>query len=381
MALIVLLIYVLFRSIFIFLPELQFRLQNSMTRFLFSILFLFSCILLSAQTGGQHIWAFLNTPVTSRITALGGQQISIFDDDVSLVHFNPSLLNSSMSNHLSLSYADYLADIRYDYITYARTFNNIGNFGLGIHHIDYGEFKETDVYGNILGTFNHVYDYSINAFYSRPILDSLLQIGGTLKAIGSKYEYWNAFGLALDAGITYHNPERLFTAALVMKNLGRQINTYYRGADHEPLPFEIQLGISQKLKHAPFRFSILARNLETPNLQYETEEEQADNTDPFTGEATKENKLASFGDNMMRHVVFGVEFLPLKSFSFRIGYNYRRREELKIPDKTGAAGFSWGFGLKIYKFHINYARARYHLAAVTNHFTLSINLNEFSNKY
>jgi hypothetical protein len=352
-----------------------------MIRFQTSIFFIFICVQVSSQAGGQHIWAFLNTPVSSRGTALGGQQISIFDDDVSLVHFNPSLMNSSMSNSVSLSYADYLADIRYDYVTYARTFPGIGNFGLGIHHIDYGKFIETDVHGNKLGTFNHVYDYSINAYYSRAILDSLLQIGGALKVIGSKYEYWNAFGLALDAGITYHNAERLFTASLVMKNLGGQINTYYQDAEHESLPFEIQLGITQKLKHAPFQFSILARNLETPDLQYQTEEDLANAIDPFTGVTTKENKFSSFSDNLMRHVVFGLEFLPLKSFSFRVGYNYRRREELKIPDKAGASGFSWGFGLKIYKFHINYARARYHLAAVSNHFTLSINLNEFSNKY
>lgn len=352
-----------------------------MTRYLYTLLITLGCIQLPAQTGGTHIWAFLNTPVSSRGTALGGQQISIFDNDVNLVHFNPSLLNGSMSNHVSLSFADYLADIRYAYAAYARTFEGIGNFGLGIHHIDYGEFTEADVYGNILGTFNHVYDYSINAFYSRAILDSLLQVGGTMKAIGSKYEFRNAFGLAIDAGITYYNPELLFTAALVIKNLGTHIEPYYLSSERETLPFEIQLGISQKLKHAPFRLSILFRNLETPNLQYETEEDLADNVDPFTGETVKENKLAEFGDNLMRHTVLGLEFLPLKSFSFRIGYNYRRREELKIPDKPGTVGFSWGFGLKIYKFNINYARARYHLAAVTNHFTISINLNEFSNKY
>ena len=352
-----------------------------MRKYLLPVLLVFWSLDLTAQSGGSHIWAFLNTPVSSRGSALGGQQISIFDDDVNMVHFNPSLLNGSMSNHLSLSYADYLADIRFAYVTYARTFEGIGNIGLGIHHIDYGEFTEADEYGTILGTFNHVYDYSINAFYSRPILDSLLQVGGTIKAIGSRYEYWNAFGLAIDAGVTYHNPDWLFTSALVIKNLGGHIEPYSLESEREPIPFEIQLGFTKKLKHAPFRFSVLFRNLETPNLQYETEEDKANRVDPFTGETIKESKLSSFGDNFMRHTVLGLELLPMKSFSFRIGYNYRRREELKIPDKMGSVGFSWGFGLKIYKFNINYARARYHLAAVTNHFTLSINLNEFNNKF
>jgi len=333
----------------------------------------------SAKNGGNHIWAFLNTPVSARITALGGQQISLFDDDVNMVYFNPSLLNGSMTNHLSLSYTDYLADIRYDYVTYARTFNKIGNFALGIQHIDYGKFTEADVYGNILGTFNHVYDYSINASYSRPVLDSILHVGGTLKAIGSHYEYWNAFGFALDAGVTYHSYKKLFTAALVIKNVGTHIEPYYLDSEREKLPFEIQLGISQKLKHAPFRFSILLRNLETPDLQYESENEEESIN--LSGEPVKENKLNSFGDNVLRHTIFGLEFLPGKNFSIRLGYNYRRREELKIEDKMGMVGLSMGFGIKIYKFHINYAWARYHLAAVSNHFTVSINLNEFSSKF
>ena len=198
----------------------------------FSLILLFSP--LCGQSGGDNIWDFLSIPVSAHATALGGQQVSIFDDDPNFVYYNPSLLNGSMSNHLTMSYVDYLADIRYGYISYTRTFEKYGNFGLGMHHIDYGEFTETDVYGNILGKFNKVYDYSINAYYSRPILDSLLQVGGTLKAIGSHYEYWNAFGLALDAAVTYHNADRLFTAALVLKNLGTQVNTYYAGADHEP---------------------------------------------------------------------------------------------------------------------------------------------------
>ena len=79
----------------------------------------------------------------------------------------------------------------------------------------------------------------------------------------------------------------------------------------------------------------------------------------------------------MRHLVLGLEFIPSKNLSFRFGYNYKRQKELSIPDKVGSAGFSWGFGLKVYKFHIDYGRARYHLAAVTNHFTVTINLDEF----
>jgi hypothetical protein len=355
--------------------------MHVMLKALFTLFMVLPLLSLQGQSGGDNIWDFLNVPVSARATSLGGQQISIYDDDLNFVYNNPSLLNGSMSNQLSISYVDYLADLRYDYVTYARTFEKYGNFGVGLHHIDYGEFTEADEFGNILGTFNRVYDYSFNVYYSRPILDSLLQVGGTIKAIGSKYEYWNSFGMALDASITYHNASRLFTAAVVMKNLGTQFDTYYYGADHEPLPFQIQVGITQKLKHAPFRLSLLGQFLEHPDLLYQTEQDIEESIDPNTGEVIEVSKFKQFGDNVLRHMVFGLEFLPMKNFHFRIGYNYKRRIELGIPDKMGFSGISWGFGLKVYKIYIDFGRSRYHLGAVSNHFTLRVNLNEFSKKY
>jgi hypothetical protein len=349
--------------------------------FLGSALMFFSLIELNAQSAGENIFMFLTLPNSARLTSLGGTQISIFDDDLNSVYQNPSLLNASMSNQLSLSFIDYLSDIKYAYASYARTFSTYGNFGLGIHYIDYGKFEETNINGDKKGTFNNVSDYSINAYYSRTIIDSLLEVGGTLKAIGSEYAYWDAFGLALDAGITYHSKSQLFSAAFVLKNLGTMVNTYYDGADNERLPFELQVGVTNKLKHAPFRLSLLVRHLESPDLTYKSELEEVGQTDLVTGEVQQKSKFSVFGDKVMRHVVFGLEFLPTKNFYIDLGYNYRRRVELKLADRPGATGFSWGFGMKIYKFRISYGRARYHLAAVTNHFTINVNLDEFGQKY
>jgi hypothetical protein len=328
------------------------------------------------QSGGDNTFDFLNLPNSARIAALGGMQISIFDDELNFVNNNPSLLNGSMSNQLALNYINYLDDINFGSVMYARTIKGYGNFALGVNYFDYGKFTYANELGEKGGNFS-ASDYTINASYSRPILDSLFHVGGTLKAIGSDYESYNSFGLAIDAGITYFNQNRLFSAALVIKSLGFQLNTYYSTTGQEPLPFEIQLGISQKLKYAPFRLSVLFQHLETPDLRYKTEQDLKDEIDPITGEKKKEDKLANFGDNVMRHVIFGLEFLPTKNFHIDIGYNYKRRQELKISDKPGFSGFSWGFGLKLYKFRISYGRASYHLAGVSNHFTINVNLAEF----
>ncbi len=79
----------------------------------------------------------------------------------------------------------------------------------------------------------------------------------------------------------------------------------------------------------------------------------------------------------MRHLIFGVEFIPFENFYLRAGYNYQRRQELKISSRVAMVGFSYGFGIKISKFHLSYGRATYHLAGASNHFSISTNFSSF----
>ena len=60
----------------------------------------------------------------------------------------------------------------------------------------------------------------------------------------------------------------------------------------------------------------------------------------------------------MRHLIFGIEFIPLDNFYLRAGYNYQRRQELKISNRTAMVGFSWGFGIRISKFHLSYGTGK-----------------------
>ena len=82
----------------------------------------------------------------------------------------------------------------------------------------------------------------------------------------------------------------------------------------------------------------------------------------------------------MRHVIFGVEFIPVKNLYVRVGYNYRRRKEMLIESKTSTVGISWGFGIKISKFYLSYGRATYHLAGASDHFSISTDLDSFKKK-
>ena len=329
----------------------------------------------SGQLGGNSTYAFLNLTHSARVASLGGKAVSITDDDLNMPYHNPSSLHEGMSNHLVLNYVNYFADINFCYASYARHFEKAGDFAVGLNYINYGKFIWADRVGNITGEFRAA-EYSLNMIYSRA-LDSLFRIGVNLKPVYSALESYHSFGLLADIGLTYTGRDKLFSAGLVLRNAGFQLKPYYEG-HREPVPFEILFGVSQKLRHAPFRFSLVAHNLQKPDLSYEDPSSGPEDFDPITGEPLPENKWEKLADNVMRHLIVGVEFSPLENFYLRAGYNYQRRQELKISTRTAMVGFSWGFGIRISKFHLSYGRASYHLAGASNHFSLSTDLSSFS---
>jgi hypothetical protein len=158
---------------------------------------------------------------------------------------------------------------------------------------------------------------------------------------------------------------------MVIRNAGYQVTTY-AGEPHQKLPFEIQAGISQRLTHAPFRFSLTLRHLEKFDLTYQYNEPAS----------TTNNKVSSgFLENAMRHAIVGVEVIPHKNFYFSAGYNYQRRRELQIESKTSTVGFSWGFGINTSLLNIEFGRATYHLAGSSNHFSLIVRPDLIYKKY
>lgn len=330
------------------------------------------------QTGGTYTYAFLNQTNSARVASLGGKSVALPDADLNMPFHNPSLLSAEMDNHLVLNYVGYFADIKYGYASYSRSYEKAGNFAVGLHYIDYGEFPYADIYGVRNGYFD-ASEYALNLIYSRKI-DSFLTVGVNVKPIYTSFERYNSIGIAADLGITYYNPEKLFTAAFVLKNMGAQITTYYGGAEREKIPFEIQAGLSQKFAYAPFRFSFLFQHLQRWDLQYKSQLEEQNIFSTGEEVPTRSQKLEDFGDNLLRHMIMGMEFIPGENFYVSLGYNYLRRQEMKIRDIPGMVGFSWGFGLRVSKFHFSYGRASYHLAGGSNHFSVSTNLSEFYRK-
>lgn len=327
-----------------------------------------------AQIGGSKTYQFLTLPNSARIAALGGNFLAIKDNDISLAIANPSLITDKMNGKLAINYVNYFSDINYGFAAYAQSFNKLGTFVGSLQYINYGNFTYADPTGQTSGSFK-AGEYALNIGWSRN-LDSNFSIGSNLKLINSNFETYNSFGFAVDLAATYNNTAKRFTASLMMKNIGRQLS-YYTNGNREDLPFEIQFGLSKRLKHAPFRFSLLLNHLENWDITYEDPLNPSIKTDPLTGEKIEKTDAAIFGDKLMRHIVAGVEFIPSESFNIRLGYNYQRRQEMKVESALSTVGFSWGFGFRVSKFYLSYANVIQHLAGSSHFFTIATNISEF----
>ncbi len=240
--------------------------------------------------------------------------------------------------------------------------------------LDFGKFSERNEFGQEIGEFSAL-DAAVHLMYGRKLSETW-NIGVTLKPIFSSYERYSSFGLAADVGMNYHSQESGFSGGFVLKNMGRQLTGYYKedNQHNERFPFEIQAGITQRLRHAPFRFNVTAHNLQRWDLSHETGLTVTNDA----GLTEKVDSKLSFGENLMRHLIFGVELVPSEKFYMAVGYNYRKSREMKVLENKSMNGFSFGAGLKIKMAKLDFSLAKYHMSNTSYHFSLIMDLNAFN---
>ena len=88
----------------------------------------------------------------------------------------------------------------------------------------------------------------------------------------------------------------------------------------------------------------------------------------------------SFGTKLFNHFSIGGELTLAKRIDLRFGYNAQKRRELQISSYQGTVGFSWGVGIKLNSFVIDYGRVTNHLNGSPNYFSVRTNLNNLISK-
>jgi len=321
------------------------------------------CAVSVCAQDGSTAYNFLNVTSSTRIYGLGGVNISLVNEDITVTDQNPALLGPEMSNMAALNYMRYIGGSNFAGLRYGHSAGEHAAWAAHIQYFGYGSMKETLPDGSIVGSFSPK-DVAFGGTYSHDITDRL-RGGIGLKLLYSAYADYSAFAVATDLGINYYDPERDMSLSLVVANLGGQVKRFNDRYDR--LPFDVRLGWSQALGSLPLRLSVTAWNLTKWHLPYV---DAGDGSDSSQWE-TKDK----FMSNLLRHIVFGLDLISSPNYYISLGYNYKTRTDMSTYTRSFISGFSLGAGLNVSDFGLGLAFAQPHTGATTLMFNISYNLN------
>ena len=321
----------------------------------------------SAQVSnaGRSAFAFMSLPVSARINALGGSNVSLSDGDIAMGMCNPALLHAESHMKLQLNYSYYLPGTMFGSALYGHNFGEAKSlrtegapekpnyFAVGIHYLDYGHMKYADADGNQTGGSFGARDILIDVMYARQ-LGRMFKVGVTLKPVYSIYESYSSFAIGADVGAHFQTQDSTFQMGLVLQNIGWQLKSFYSdedGTGKEMLPLNLQLGLTYRVKKAPLRFHLQIHNMQTWYLNYEW---TSLDKDPVKGDIIPHD--VKWYDMLFRHTIWTLEIVPKsEKFYIALSYNHRRRAELNLVDQRSLAGLALGAGVRIKQARIDFA--------------------------
>lgn len=316
-----------------------------------------SLLVLSLKAASQNqtsAFGFLELPQSSHEAALGGRSVSLLENDPSLTYSNPASLCAIDHSTLGLNVMTWMAGTTAAGAQYSNTVGQRGSFAVSARYVGYGVSDETDIYGNINGTFSSR-DISLGGSYSYVLSDRWCG-GATIKMIYSKYGYYSSFSMAADLGLLYHSASGMLTAGISFTNIGGQIKAFQD--IHETLPFNITAGISLRMEHAPVQVTL--------TLDHLNQWRQSDFYSP-DGEI-------SFGEMLARHISIGVDADITSQLYVALGLNLRNRAELAAPSGKGLAGFSIGAGLHLNRLSFGLSFGKYQISTSSFLFNFAVNI-------
>lgn len=292
---------------------------------------LFSTILQAQDS--QTEYNFLRLPISAHAAALGGDNITIIEDDPSLMFSNPALAASVSDMTVGLSYMNYMKGANYMGASFTKAMSDKATLAGGIQYMNYGKMKEVDENNVQLGEFN-ASEIAVEAIFSYELAKNL--VGGiTGKFITSYIGSYNSIAVGVDLGLNWYDPEHEWSVSAVAKNLGGQVKAY--DDNFGKMPFDLQLGVSKTFAALPVRVSATLVD------------------------------LTHFNYRFINHLNLGAEVLLSESLWIGGGYNFRRANDMKIgvgdDESSHGAGFSFGGGINLERFKLNLSYGKYHAAS------------------
>lgn len=314
----------------------------------------------SAQSGDE-VFSFLRLPNSTRANALGGHTVALVERDPSLIFHNPGLLGTEMDGMINLNYMNYISDINVGSAVFTKAHGEQAAWGVGATFISYGDITEVLEDNTFTGSTLSAQDISISGFYARD-LNPRWRGGVSLKFLYSHLADYTSIGLCVDVGLSYYNSDKDFSFGFVFKNIGAQLKAYQD--DRQKVPWDIQMGITQRMAHAPVRLSLTAQYLRTWNFDY-------------TNDVDSDYDGDSFFKKLAKHFIIGVDFIPSDNFWVGIGFNPKVNMDMKASGGGSFSGFSGGAGIRIKMFDVGFSVAKYHPSATSLMISVSTTLEDF----
>lgn len=347
------------------------RFSKSIALLLFVVLFSQA----KAQVvGGQFAMEFLRLANSPHISSLGGFNVANPENDIAFAFQNPSLMRAGMHNQLGLDYNNYYSGIKIMNLNYGyHLAKHNTSILFGVQYLDYGNFDLTDASGNQYGNFT-AKDYAISIGASRQYQEHW-RYGATLKWAHSMLYDNSASALLADVGISYYDSSKLLCIGAVAKNMGFMAKRYEYNQSAEPLPFDLQIGISKKFEHAPLRVMATFHHLYEWNVRYDNPADVQSSL-LFGATDTTASTQSYFFDKLFRHAIVAAELNLSKHLAFNFSYNHLRRSELKLKDRPAMAGFAFGVDVNLPKYQVHFARCFYHVTGAYNEISFNFALNK-----
>lgn len=297
-----------------------------------------------AQNDSQTEYNFLRLPASAHAAALGGDNVTVIDDDEALIFNNPALLSSVSDKTINFNYMNYMSGSNALSASFDRAVGDRATWAVSAQLLDYGKMKEVDEQNVQTGEFS-AKDIALTGYFSYLLTDRVAG-GIAAKFITSHIGDYNAIAVGVDLGLNYYDPDREWSVSLVFKNLGGELKAY--DETYGKLPFDIQLGVSKRFVNTPFRVHATLVDLNHPQYKF------------------------------FNHVVLGADFLLGESFWIGGGYNFRRADEMKVSSSDGdsshGAGLSLGAGLTLERFKVGVAYGKYHVSSSSITATIAYSL-------
>ena len=302
-----------------------------MSKYIITFFLIFQVLNAKAQES-ETAYNFLRLPVSAHAAALGGENISLIEDDEALIFHNPALLSSVSDKTINVNYMNYMKGINSLSAAFNKTIKEKASVAFSAQYLNYGTLQQTDPSGNITGSFS-AKDISVAGYFSY-ILAKNVAGGIAVKFITTNIGNYNSIAMGVDLGLNYYEPDYDWSVSIALKNLGGQLKAF--DDEYEKMPLDVQLGVTKRFTNTPFRASLTLFDLNHWDYKF------------------------------IQHVNAGLDVILSDNIWVGAGYNFKRANQMKLftNDTSSAhgAGLSLGAGLNLERFKLNLAYGKYHVS-------------------